>query len=153
MGRKSKQSPTDDPLAAIPSYVKIPEGVFEDIEHYRRVAERITKALAANRQRKSSNPNSGSSLFDGIQIEFSTQYAHEEIYLDALSSKIVLKAPKKKSDTEASLRARRLFYLQQLLRPVEAMKTIGIAQIYLSLKDEGRKKISSRNFSKSRGGK
>jgi len=37
-----------------------------------------------------------------------------------------------------------MHYLEQLLRPVEAMETIGIAQIYLSLKEEGRKKVSKK---------
>lgn len=134
----------EDPLAAIPSYVKAPEGVFEDIEHYRVVAERVTKALAADRERRNSRSTSGSSLYEGIQIEFSTQYEEEEVYLDAFASKIILRAPKRKGESAASLQARRMYYFEQLLRPVEAMKTIGIAQIYLSLKAEGRKKISKR---------
>lgn len=146
MAKQKGKFQTEDPLASIPSYVKTPEGIFEDIEHYRRVAEKITKALAANRHSsKSSSSNSGSSLYDGIRIDFSTQYTEEEIYLDAFASKIVLRAPRKKNESESSLSARRLHYLQQLLRPVEAMKTIGIAQIYLSLKEEGRKKISKRS--------
>jgi hypothetical protein len=146
MARSKSKFQVDDPLAAIPSYVKTPEGVFNDIEHYRTVAERITKALAASRQRRSSNSSSsGSSLYEGIQIEFSTQYTDEEIYLDAFASKIVLRAPKRKGESAASLQARRMHYFEQLLRPAEAMKTIGIAQIYLSLKDEGRKKISKKS--------
>lgn len=145
MAKSKSKMQVDDPLAAIPSYVKTPEGVFDDIDHYRTVAERITKALAANRQHRSSNlSTSGSSLYEGIQIEFSSQYHEEEIYLDAFASKIVLRAPKRKGETEASLQARRMHYFEQLLRPAEAMKTIGIAQIYLSLKQEGRKKISKR---------
>jgi len=145
MAKHKGKFQTEDPLASIPSYVKTPEGIFEDIEHYRRVAEKITRALASNRQSTKSPSNSGSSLYDGIRIDFSTQYAEEEIYLDAFASKVVLRAPKKKNESEGSLSARRMHYLQQLLRPVEAMKTIGIAQIYLSLKEEGRKKISKRS--------
>lgn len=142
MAKQKDQFQIKDPHLSIPSYVKIPEGIFDDIEHYRTVAERVTKALAASRQDRISNSTSGSSLYEGIQIEFSTQYTEEEIYLDAFASKIVLKAPIQKGESVASLQARRMHYFEQLLRPVEAMKTIGIAQIYMSLKEDGRKKIS-----------
>jgi len=37
--KKSTQNSISDPLSMIPSFVKIPEGVFEDIEHYRSVSE------------------------------------------------------------------------------------------------------------------
>lgn len=144
MAKQKNKTRVDDPLLAIPSYVKTPSGVFDDIEHYRVVAERITKALAANRQSRNSKSTAGSSLYEGIRVEFSTQYKEEEIYLDAFASKIVLKAPKRRGESETSLHARKMHYLEQLLRPVEAMKSIGISQIYLALKEEGRKKISRR---------
>ncbi len=142
--KKSTQTSISDPLSMIPSFVKIPEGVFEDIEHYRSVAEGVTRALAAARHTRHSPSSSGSSLYEGIRIEFSTQYQEEEIFLDAYSSKVILRAPKKKGEPASSLQVRRMHYLEQLLRPVEAMKTIGIAQIYLSLKEEGRKKVSKK---------
>lgn len=145
MAKKKARNPNRDPLSATPNYAKTPEGVFDDIDHYRKVAERITKALAANRDRSRSSVAPGSSLYEGIRIEFSTQYSDEEIFLDNFESKIVLRAPKKKGESEDSLRTRRLYYFEQLLHSVEAMKTTGIATIYLTLKDTGRKKISGRS--------
>lgn len=134
----------ENPLASIPSYVNIPEGVFDDLEHYRLVVERVTRALATSGQKNNSRSASRSYLYDGIQIEFSTVYQVEEIFLDAFNSKIVLRAPKKKNESEEMLRARRLYYLGELLKPAEAMRTIGVAQIYLALKAEGRKQISKK---------
>jgi hypothetical protein len=145
MAKQKSQIQIEDPIAAIPTYVKTPEGVFDDIEHYRTVAERITKALAANPKHRSSASTPGSSLYEGIRIEFSVQCEEEEIYLDAFASKIVLRAQKRKGESASSLQARRMHYLEQLLRPVEAMKSIGISQVYLSLKEEGRRKISKRS--------
>lgn len=144
MAKQRSVNQSQDPLTTIPTFVKTPAGVFEDVEHYRVVAKHITKALASAGHNRNSGSSPGSSLYEGIRIEFSTDYQEEEVFLDAFSSKVVLRAPKKKGESATSLQARRMHYIEQLLRPVEAMKTIGIAQVYLSLKEEGRKKISAK---------
>lgn len=137
-------------LKNIPSYVDAPKGVFRDVNHYRAVLAGITKALAKGKQGYHSQ-TSGSYLFDGLQVEFSTRCVEEEIFLDHLNSKIVLRAPKKPRESEKELSMRRIYYLGQLLREVEAMKTIGITQIYLTLREDGRKKLErSQEVSKSR---
>jgi hypothetical protein len=145
MARRHPKILSDDPVAAIPSYVKIPEGVFDDIDHYRIVVERVTRALSSEGQKRRSNFAARSCLYEGIRVEFSQSMREEEVVLDAFNSKIVLRAPKRKGESIASLTARRMEYLKELLRPVEAMRTIGVAQIYLVLKAEGRKRISKRS--------
>ena len=67
-------------LAHIPSYMDIPTGVFKDINHYRKVVSGITRALA--RGRTKAKNNSGSYLFDGLEIEFKKGQKHESIFLD-----------------------------------------------------------------------
>lgn len=132
----------DDILSTIPSYVKTPTGIFNNLEHYRVVASKVTRALATNRKTKNSRAVSGSILFTGIRVEFSIQQKEEEIFLDNFESKIVLLAPKKKHEPESSLLARRMYYLGELTRSAESMKVAAVSHIYLALKPEGRRKIS-----------
>ncbi len=140
MARKKSKFYVEDPLISIPSYIKTPERIFENIEHYRCVAERVTKALLSCRE----NQCASSSLYESVQVEFSSAYKEEDIYFDACASKIILRVPKRKGESAASIQERRMNYIGQLLCPLEAMKVIGIAQIYLCLKDEGRKKLSKK---------
>lgn len=129
-----------DILGTLPSYINVPKGVFRDVDHYRVALAGITKGLA--RSRRGHPPSTeGSYLFDGIQVEFSSRYVIEEVFLDHLNSKIILRAPKKPRETEKELATRRMYYLGHLLREVEAMKVIGITQIYLALSAVGRKKL------------
>lgn len=142
--RNSRNSNRDvDLLSSIPSFLKPAEGVFEDIEHYRAVAGCISRALAiTGRKKRSPISVPGSALYDGFRVEFSSSFKEEEIYLDNFASKVILRAPKRRGESQASLHKRRMFYLEHLVRSAEAMKTTGIAYIYLSLKEEGRRKAS-----------
>jgi len=135
-------SPNQNEIPGIPSYANIPTGVFRDIGHYKNVLAGITRGLAREGGgRKGQHSRSSSYLFDVIAIDFTTTIKSEEIFLDYLNSKIILRAPKKPSESAKSLLNRRMYYLGVLLREIEAMKAIGISQIYLALKPSGRDKL------------
>lgn len=142
MAKKTTKKRSIEGQLTVPSFIRGTEGVFEDIQHYRTVASRVIRALATNSSSSSSLKFSGSSLYEGIVVEFSTEYKAEEVHLDAFRSLMVLRAPLKKGESQISLNQRRMQYLGQLLMSVEAMKTVGISQVYLSLKPEGRRRIS-----------
>lgn len=150
MRGKKRTFQSRNPLSSIPNLMSPPEGVFDSLEHYRTVAQRVTLALAGRSSKANSSKTTGSSLYDGIRIDFSPKYKKEEIFLDNYESKIVLLAPQSKDEPEASLRARTMYYYQMLLPAVEAMKSSGISYIYLSLKSEGRKAISKPSTGKRR---
>ena len=128
-------------LSTIPSYTEIPEGVFRDINHYKKVLTNITKALARGRGQSKSRNSDGSYLFDGIEVEFDSKIDNEQIYLDYHRSKIVLKAPKVSRESKDVKRKRIMYYHGELLKSVEAMKTIGITTIFLVISESGRKKL------------
>ncbi len=137
-----------DILGSIPSYTNSPKGVFRDIDHYRVILANVTKALVKG-SRDGKRSSASSYLFDTLHVEFSVHYATEELFLDHLNSKIILRAPKKARETEKDLLTRRMFYIGHLMREVEAMKTIGVTQIYLALQTSGRQKLEQqrRKFS------
>ena len=68
----------------------------------------------------------------------------EALYIDHLNSRLVLQAPKKKNISAATQLERRLYYLGQLLRQVEAMRTIGVAHVFLTIRPEGRERMRKR---------
>jgi hypothetical protein len=143
-----KSKSIHEKISSIPSYCEIPEGVFRDIHHYRRVLEKITQALSRGHQGKAQNSN-GSYLFDGFMIAFRNDIETEEIYLDHLKSKIVLMAPTIKGEGAEARRKRTMFYHGELLKSVEAMKAIGITTIYLVISEQGRKKLDRDSRSRS----
>lgn len=134
---------TRDILGAIPSITNAPRGVFRDIEHYRAVLIGITRALARNRRSADRIATLDSYLFDGLIIEFDRRYEVEEIFLDHLNSKVVLRAPRGSRERDSQLAARRVNYLTQMMREIETMRTIGVTQIFLALEERGRKKLVS----------
>jgi len=128
-------------LSGIPSYTEIPEGVFRDINHYKKVLSNITKALSRGRAQTKTRSSNGSYLFDGIEVEFDSKVENEQIYLDYQRSKIVLKAPRIPRESKEMKRKRIMYYHGELLKSVEAMKTIGITTIFLVISETGRKKL------------
>jgi hypothetical protein len=121
------------------NYLTTPMGVYRDIEEYKTVFQELTQALFNTKKK-----GSYFYLYDGIKIEFSPKYKEEEIVLDLAQSKIILRAPRKKYESSQILSERRMQYLTQLMQSVEAMKTIGITQIYLTLTDEGKEKLKQK---------
>ena len=127
----------------IPSYVNAPLGVFRDINHYRNVVAGIVMGLARGASRKSRHAASNSYLFDRLVVEFSSECKAEDILLDHFNSTVVLRAPKRKNESRKSLFERRMMYLGALIHEVEAMKAVGITQIYLAIKPAGRLKLDA----------
>ena len=133
MAQKKAQLSKD--VCSIPNYLDLPTGIFEDIQHYKKVANNMIKALAKE-------SDSTSYLFDGLKVEFKKEQTHESILFDHLNSKIVVQAPIKPNESEEILRKRTMLYHMELLKSVEQMKVHGISSIYLVLSEEGRKKLS-----------
>lgn len=138
--KRAKPNTTKPEVGSIPSYMDSPNGVFKDINHYKKVLSGVTKALAKGNNR--SRSKSSSYLFDGLEIEFVRGLKYESIFLDHINSKIILKAPTKARENEENRRKRIMFYYAQLITSVEQMKVHGISSIYLALSEAGRKKIS-----------
>lgn len=124
-----------------PCYQTENEGVFRDTEHFRTVASTITRALFGQRR---IHHHQSTYFFDTLQVEFSTSQREEEIYLDYLNSKVILRAPQRSREAEKSMGKRRMHYLGFMLKYVEAMKVLGITHIYLAISAEGRAKLEEK---------
>ena len=131
---QKKAQPSKDTIT-IPSYLDIPTGIFEDVQHYKKVASNMIKALTLD-------SDGTSYLFDGLEVNYKKEQTHESIFLDHLNSKIVIQAPVAPNENEETLRKRTMFYHMELLKSVEQMKVHGISSIYLVLSEEGRKKLA-----------
>ena len=127
------------------NYAHPPQKVFRDVEHYRIVRAAILNALSKSRARKTAAPESY--LVNRLVINFTSKVKSEEIFIDFLSGQVVLEAPVLKKETSEEQKNRRLAYLSNLLRSVEAIATIGITHIYLALSDEGRKQLERKSKS------
>lgn len=125
---------SDKAGADIPDFISNNTHIYKDIHHYKTVYRNLIKALTDGDEQSFS-----SYLFDGIQVEFG-DYDCEELYLDYLNSKIVLRVPQASEESKSE---KRLYYISYLIRSVEAMKSVGINQIYLSLLPEGQDKVSN----------
>lgn len=130
------------------NYAHPPQRVFRNVEHYRLVRAAILNALSKTRAKKTAPHESY--LINRLVINFTSRVKSEEIFIDYLNGQVVLEAPILKKETSEEQKNRRLAYLSNLLRSVEAIATIGIAHIYLVLSDEGRKDLEKKKKQTSR---
>ena len=108
--------------------------VFKNIGHYKTVAGNIISHLCGGQ-------SSDSYLYSGIEVSYIEGLNDEAIFFDHLRSKIVVQAPKSNLN-ESERRERTLFYISELSKNAEAMRVIGISEIYLALCEEGREEVS-----------
>lgn len=127
-----------------PEYLTPHKNVFKDANHYRIVIRALTKALIkqGRHNKYEAKGNSDSALFDGIIIDFSTKCKWMEVFLDHLNNKIVLIVPKTPKEKISSLKERAIKYQKEFLPSIEAMRTRGLTEIYLTLEIGGRKKLA-----------
>jgi len=127
-----------------PEYLSPNHRVFKNANHYRIVIRALTRALIKqgrpNKYEAKSNPDSA--LFDGVIVEFSVKCHWMEVFLDHLNNKIVLIAPKTPGEKLSSLKERAIKYQKEFLPSLETLRTRGLTEIYLTLEDRGRKKLS-----------
>jgi len=119
------------------------KGTFKDIAHFKIVSKNILKELSRTRAKTEGQSLSFDFFYNKITVSFSTKIKEEEIELNPYESKILIKAPKRKGELNSKLNIRRLQYLGELLKYMDAMKTLSIAQIYAVIQDEGKIKLSN----------
>ena len=112
--------------------------VFDSIDHYKTVAGNIISHLCGGH-------SSDSYLYNGIEVEYIDGITDERVVLDYLNSKIVIQAPRGKLSV-LERRKRTMYYLTELSKSAEAMRVMGISQIYVALKQEAREKISEKSI-------
>ena len=120
-------------------FMETPQKVYKSLSEYKEIRKKILWSLAKGKHNKKSKGESY--IFDRLKVVFSTKHKAEEIWLDYINGHIVLEAPKKKNESSASLKSRRMEYYGQLLRQVEAMTSIGVTIVYLLLNKEGKRSL------------
>jgi hypothetical protein len=124
------------------SYAHPPQKIFRSVEHYRAVRTAILNALSTKKAKTSSKNESY--MINRLVVSFTARVKHEEIYIDHINGQVVLEAPLIKKETTEHQKQRRLSYLSNLVRSVEAISTIGITHIYLTLDDKGRRQLEKK---------